>query len=108
MLGALGWEPQLQKAGACRAARTEGSAPQQRSPTEGTLQAAQERPNTRKTRAKLASSARWHPEATEAARLEHRAAMVEEYIDKLVASAPPLDDATRARLAALLRPSAAA
>lgn len=44
-----------------------------------------------------------HPKVVEAKR-DHHAAVLEDYITKILASAPPLNDEQRSRLAELLRP----
>ena len=56
-------------------------------------------------RARVANAIRHHPddhEAIAAARLDLRAAVAEDYIRKLVDSAPPLSPEQRSRLAVLL------
>lgn len=62
-------------------------------------------PDQARNRAKLAATARHHPESdlTEL-RAELRTATAAEYIRRLVDGAPPLSEHQRARLAALLRP----
>jgi hypothetical protein len=60
--------------------------------------------------ARLGSKVRYHPDdrdAIEALRRDLRAAQAEEYIERLVAVAPPLTDEQRARLAVILNPQAA-
>jgi hypothetical protein len=59
-------------------------------------------------RAQLAATTRHHPHAdTTDLRRDLRAARAEDYIRKLVSSAPPLTDEQKARLGALLRNDAA-
>lgn len=65
-------------------------------------------PAVRSAQGRHAAAVRWHkPNQTETAR-DLAAARLEHYISAVVAVAPPLTPAQRDRLAALLRPSAAA
>lgn len=62
-----------------------------------------------KERASVAAHVRnGNDEAADAARQRLRAIRAEDYIKRLVESAPPLSDETRTRLALLLKPGAAA
>jgi hypothetical protein len=64
-------------------------------------------PDRRRLRGRVAALSQTRPEDHPdlvAARAELRAAKAEDYISRLVAEAPPLSDAQRARLAALLLP----
>lgn len=63
-------------------------------------------PNVASTRARLAglTSAGADPERIEQARADLRAASLQDHIVKAVAAWPPLSDAKRAELAALLHP----
>lgn len=58
-------------------------------------------------RARLAATLRHHPDAdTTEIRRDLRAAKLADYIRKVVDEAPPLTDAQRERLAAILSPAA--
>jgi hypothetical protein len=62
-------------------------------------------PQTRKTVARIAASARWGNTSPELdrERTEYAAERLAAYIEKIVAQAPPLTPAQRDRLALLLR-----
>jgi hypothetical protein len=61
---------------------------------------------TRVISARLAAVERHHPDAdTSELRRQLRAARAEDYIRRLIDSAPPLTDEQRARLATLLHPA---
>jgi hypothetical protein len=66
-------------------------------------------PTRRKARARHAALTRHHPDTAEAieAWQEVAALALEEHIRELVAGAPPLSDAQRSRLAAILQPAVA-
>jgi hypothetical protein len=66
-------------------------------------------PEARRARARLAAHRRWHPgddldQLTEQCYREIERSNLDDGIDDLVAAAPQLTDAQRARLAPLLRP----
>lgn len=61
---------------------------------------------TRTLSSKLAAVERWHPTAdTSELRRDLRAARVQAYIERVLAEMPPLTDAQREDIAALLRPA---
>jgi hypothetical protein len=62
-------------------------------------------PEIRRLRARVARTARYHPDQPELAdddRRDLKAAVAEQYVQELVDGWPPLTDAQRGRLAALL------
>lgn len=64
--------------------------------------------NHLKTRAEIGVAKRLRdPERLHAAKRDHAAAMLEQYVTKIVSSAPPLLPEQRDRIAALLRPAGA-
>jgi hypothetical protein len=65
-------------------------------------------PDVRRLRARVAAHSRHHPdqpELADSARHDLRVAAAEQYVRDLVDSWPPLTDAQRGRLAALLSPT---
>ncbi|MFI0861773.1 hypothetical protein ACH4RA_16140 [Streptomyces smyrnaeus] len=63
-------------------------------------------PEITQARAKIAATKRWHPDRdTGDLRRDLRAAALEQYIRRVVDTAPPLTEEQRSRLAVLLRPA---
>jgi hypothetical protein len=62
-------------------------------------------PEQRRLRANLGAASRHRPEAVDELRRDLKASRAEDYIRRLVESAPPLTPEQRDRLALLLRPT---